>query len=399
MSNRTTDNSQELGRRLAVEVFRNSRASVIMGSLATLIVSYAHIGGAPNGILVAWTSAILTTFIARLLLSYVAERRAADGSAYMPLINLETAIAAMTGLMWSAGLWWLDVGVQDYLFYLRIMVVVGALSFVVSSLTLYLRVFMAYGFSVIVPAMVFFAVTPHVEPKVPWLVMFFLYSVALLTVAFVNNRRSRVAVAGQLKVMQLSEELQDALTSERRALSALSKSAVTDELTGALNRRGVLTDLDNELARCRRFRHGLAVLMIDIDHFKSINDTHGHACGDEALRSVVRALQSMLRTTDILGRFGGEEFLVLLPELDEQGALIAAERLRAKVAANVVEFEGKRLSPTISLGLALHAADETGDRLIARADEALYAAKRNGRNRVELAVSESAAVRAAPATD
>ena len=139
--------------------------------------------------------------------------------------------------------------------------------------------------------------------------------------------------------------------------------------------------------------------MIDIDHFKSINDTHGHACGDEALRSVVRALQSMLRTTDILGRFGGEEFLVLLPELDEQGALIAAERLRAKVAANVVEFEGKRLSPTISLGLALHAADETGDRLIARADEALYAAKRNGRNRVELAVSESAAVRAAPATD
>lgn len=389
MSDVASQTSQDFGRRLAVEVFRNSRASVIMGALATCIVSYAHIGSVPNASIAFWTAAIMITFIARLALSFVAERRTQSGVAYRSLINLEMLLAANTGLMWSAGLWWLDVGVQDYLFYLRIMVVVGAMAFVVSSLTLYLRVFLAYGFSVMVPSMIFFAVTPHMEPKGPWLTMFFLYSVALMAVAIVNNRRSRAAVAGQLKVLQLSGEIQAALDSERRAMSALSKSAITDELTGALNRRGILAELDAEIARCRRFSHGLALLMVDIDHFKSVNDTHGHACGDEALRSVVRALQTKLRATDVLGRFGGEEFLILLPELDEQGALIAAERLRAKVAANVVEFEDKRLSPTISLGLALYRPEEPGDRLIARADEALYAAKRNGRNRVELAAGEA----------
>ena len=167
MSDVASQTSQDFGRRLAVEVFRNSRASVIMGALATCIVSYAHIGSVPNASIAFWTAAIMITFIARLALSFVAERRTQSGVAYRSLINLEMLLAANTGLMWSAGLWWLDVGVQDYLFYLRIMVVVGAMAFVVSSLTLYLRVFLAYGFSVMVPSMIFFAERPladHVFP-------------------------------------------------------------------------------------------------------------------------------------------------------------------------------------------------------------------------------------------
>src|SRR5262249_5609226 len=134
-----------------------------------------------------------------------------------------------------------------------------------------------------------------------------------------------------------------------------------------------------------RYGRPLALALIDLDHFKQINDTHGHGVGDAVIRSAVRACLASLRAIDRMGRIGGEEFAVLLPETNREGAAIVAERLRAAVAALAVEIEGATpIATTASVGVAaLGEGDATRiDALIARADRALYAAKRGGRNRV-----------------
>jgi two-component system cell cycle response regulator len=138
------------------------------------------------------------------------------------------------------------------------------------------------------------------------------------------------------------------------------------------------------LERCRRFNHQLALLMIDVDHFKRVNDTHGHAVGDEVLKAFTRILEGNLRSVDLLGRLGGEEFAVVLPESDQNAAKHTAERLRAAVEALEFPFEdGTTMKITTSVGIAILAgAGETLDSLLARADTALYTAKGEGRNRV-----------------
>lgn len=163
----------------------------------------------------------------------------------------------------------------------------------------------------------------------------------------------------------------------------LREIASTDALTGALNRRAMETQAAREMARCRRYSFPLSVIVLDLDHFKNLNDTHGHNAGDAALCMVVRDLQSALRGTDILCRSGGEEFLILLPHTDHATALNLAERLRKRVAQIAVPVEGSKVGVTASLGVASwNGAAESWTTMVKRADSALYLAKNAGRNRV-----------------
>lgn len=164
----------------------------------------------------------------------------------------------------------------------------------------------------------------------------------------------------------------------------LVRLATTDGLTGALNRRHFLERGNEEVGRTRRLGRSLSVLMLDIDHFKNINDTYGHPAGDEAIRTNVRTTRHIVRGCDVLGRLGGEEFAVMLPDTSRDGALIVAERLRRSLAVTAVEPGGvKPFNFTVSIGVAWLAEEDRGiDDILARADEALYRAKRGGRNRV-----------------
>ena len=179
-------------------------------------------------------------------------------------------------------------------------------------------------------------------------------------------------------------EIEDAHRQARAAQAELRRLASIDELTGVANRRWFTAMASRELERCRRFNHQLALLMIDVDHFKRVNDTHGHAVGDEVLKAFTRVLEGNLRSVDLLGRLGGEEFAVVLPESDHNAASHTAERLRAAVEALEFPFEdGTVLKITTSVGISILATvGETLDSLLARADSALYTAKREGRNRV-----------------
>ncbi len=163
--------------------------------------------------------------------------------------------------------------------------------------------------------------------------------------------------------------------------SQLSQEARSDSLTGLLNRRALGEFIDQETERARRYQRPFSALLLDIDHFKQVNDRLGHDVGDEVLHQVAQTCARGLRGSDRLGRWGGEEFLALLPETERGEALALAERLRASVAARQFFSRGQVVQVTVSLGVTSLAAGESWDSAYVRLDEALYAAKRAGRNR------------------
>lgn len=168
--------------------------------------------------------------------------------------------------------------------------------------------------------------------------------------------------------------------------------ATTDELTKLVNRREALNRLDQYWAHWKRHGHPFTAIMLDIDRFKRINDTHGHAAGDAILEQTAEVLLKGIRASDMVCRLGGEEFLVICQETDEQGGVTCAENLRGRIASHVFLHGRKHIPVTISLGVAEARSNMSDpDALLCAADEALYAAKNSGRNRV-VSASESAMV-------
>jgi diguanylate cyclase (GGDEF)-like protein len=165
----------------------------------------------------------------------------------------------------------------------------------------------------------------------------------------------------------------------------LARLAATDSLTGVANRRHFIQHAAEELAHSHRFDRPFCILMMDIDHFKRINDRYGHAVGDATLRALVTVLNDAKRESDLLGRLGGDEFAVVLRESDGRNGRVVAERLRQQAAATQVTSDGEEISFTVSFGIAAReTAGDTLEGLMRRADAALYRAKNRGRNRVEM---------------
>jgi diguanylate cyclase (GGDEF)-like protein len=181
---------------------------------------------------------------------------------------------------------------------------------------------------------------------------------------------------------------------------ALRQLATTDSLTGLANRRSLSERLDQEIYRAQRYGIPLSLILFDIDHFKRINDGWGHAAGDQVLGEIARETQHLLRRTDLVGRYGGEEFVVLLPETELAEAMSLARRLNWQISQKVIVFKrGSPLVVTVSAGVAALAPDENGEKLIQRADQALYRAKEGGRNRVEAAIAAADPVRQGSGTE
>jgi two-component system, cell cycle response regulator len=186
----------------------------------------------------------------------------------------------------------------------------------------------------------------------------------------------------RLRAGQRTLELQQLLVAAREQLRV---QATHDSLTGFLNRMAILDVLEKELARSARKGNPVAVIMADLDHFKRVNDTHGHLAGDAVLRETARRMLETVRTYDSIGRYGGEEFVVVAPGCDMTAAAEQAERLRRCVASNAICEGNITIATTMSLGVAATTSGYTkAEQLLLAADEALYAAKHGGRNRVEV---------------
>ncbi|WP_395408037.1 GGDEF domain-containing protein [Pseudoduganella sp. UC29_106] len=237
--------------------------------------------------------------------------------------------------------------------------------FLVSVMTLQLRAFLAI---VAVPTVLLVVLTVQRMPLAETVNQLMLYAFAIaLALALMFVIRSFA-----LQTLQLEAQL--------------LKSARHDGLTGVCNRAYLFEQAENAVALARRHRRPLAVAMLDIDHFKRVNDTYGHAVGDSVIRALADTCMSELRTNDRFGRIGGEEFVCVMPETDEAEALQCAERLRNRIGALAVETSAGPLSFTVSVGVAmLRQGCDNWPELLHAADCALYGAKGAGRDRVVLA--------------
>jgi len=216
------------------------------------------------------------------------------------------------------------------------------------------------------------------------------------------NVERKLRFEAQNEALQVSRRLNDELeqrvrerTEELEQLNLrLAELSNTDQLTGLKNRRFLDAALEHEFERCRRYRHPLTVLLLDIDHFKKVNDTHGHQAGDACLKQVAERINRCgLRSTDKVARYGGEEFCLVLPETDREGAMTVAERIRVAVETQPMILDDVVLTVTVSIGVyvAIPGEAESVSSCLHNADEALYRSKENGRNRVTLHSASSAA--------
>jgi len=185
--------------------------------------------------------------------------------------------------------------------------------------------------------------------------------------------QTQLRLAGLLKKLETQAE-------------TLSKLAAFDELTGVYNRRSLFNALESEISRSARYSYPLSVMMLDLDHFKKVNDDYGHAAGDAVLRRFAELVGDTLRKIDVLCRYGGEEFCAILPETSVNSAIKVAERVRVAVESDTISLDQVELRITVSIGITsvtpLRGAEP--DHLLSEADKALYEAKSNGRNRVEV---------------
>jgi len=212
---------------------------------------------------------------------------------------------------------------------------------------------------------------PEAYPPAVEIGHFVMLACMLPAVAVLTARLSRI----RRRLSDQREEL-------ARALAQLQAIATRDELTGLPNRRQMQALMDQELLRALRHHHDFCIALVDLDHFKRVNDEHGHAAGDAVLRAFAQGGQTAMRGTDVLARWGGEEFIVLLPETAMPPAVAGMERLRQQTAALRIDVGGGvQVAITVSIGLTGHRRSETLAQTLERADQLLYKAKAEGRNR------------------
>ncbi len=235
-------------------------------------------------------------------------------------------------------------------------------------------------------AVVMFLDHPHFEPQTDGLttaLSMLALSAYLLMVAEGARQRGLKLRAAREELRQKEQALQRQLDANRILQRQLQEQANRDPLTGLFNRRYLYATMERELARCERESQPLSLLVMDIDHFKRINDEHGHPAGDEVLRQVAQLLAGRARSSDVVCRYGGEEYVVLLPNMTAHTALVRAEEYRSQLQAMGIAVEDKTLHTTLSIGMASFPKHgNTVHELIRLADAALYQAKQTGRNRV-----------------
>ncbi len=188
-------------------------------------------------------------------------------------------------------------------------------------------------------------------------------------------------VTGAVEVFK-DESVRMALTEKIKELEVMAEKALYDPLTELFNRRYIKADIENRLNEMERYEWKFGILFIDIDHFKNVNDSHGHEVGDKVLNMVAKSLLKNARPFDIVGRWGGEEFIAVIVNVDEDHLAHIAERFRSLVEQSGFEREGEEVSATVSVGATMAVPGDTVEELIARADKLMYKSKAEGRNRV-----------------
>lgn len=387
--------------RMMRELFARTRESALVGFLPVFLIVWAHWTAQPLGQLLLWAACALLVLAFRVLLAHVflsvlPQTQVVHGRLWF---GLEWLGSIGLAAVWVGSITMVGTGQIDALFFLRLIFIVALAAFLLSALGIETRLYASFMITIVAgilwqlhrhyPSFV------HELPVVNW--AFAVYAVMLLVRSRGEHRRTREWVRARLTQRKLLDQLHqniqhelqmhELLRSRTQELEVtnrkLGELAIRDGLTGAFRRGHIEAELRRQVKAWERQPEDFSILLLDIDFFKRVNDTHGHAVGDEVLRRLATRAQETLRGSDIFGRWGGEEFIVLLPATPLSQAVEAGERLRLAIAD--LDFTGEGGRPfgiTVSVGVAQLAPGETAETLTQRADKALYAAKTAGRNRV-----------------
>jgi diguanylate cyclase (GGDEF)-like protein len=343
--------------------------SVVVAGLLCLMLW----GQVPPYALIGWLVVIFVCALLRLGL-FIAYFRTRPGSENLRLWERPFAVTLMlSSLTWGIGA--IIVMPEESLVHQVVVmyVMIGLAGGAISTYSAYRYMAVGSMLSLLLPPAVWMLFEGGVIPL----------SLAATSFIFIlaSLRATGVLATALHRSFQLTHELEG-------ARAAFEEQAKTDVLTGLNNRRALFDQGARLLSYCERNQLTLSAILLDVDHFKKINDSHGHAVGDAALQHLARLLQSSSRRSDLCGRIGGEEFALLLPDTHLQAACVLAEKLRQTVMDSPLLYQGETYALTISLGVS--SSDGGLDALIHRADLALYKAKAQGRNRIECASEEGA---------
>lgn len=381
------------------ELFTRTRESALLGFAPVFLLAWAHWDAQPARRLAYWTGSVLLALTYRLLVAHLfLAKPQAQPERCQRWFVLEWMGSVVLAGAWVSCITLLGSGEIDALFYLRLIFLVGLVSFLLSALGIDLRLYAS--FIAVVEGgglMLLDLFYPRFVAELPMVTTgFMVYGLMLLVRSRGEHRRTQEWVRARLtqrllldqlnQTMHQEQQMHEALRAKSLELEAtnrqLSELAIYDGLTGAYRRGHIEGELRRLVKSMQRKPGEFSVMLLDIDYFKNVNDRYGHAVGDEVLRRMAALVQETLRSSDLFGRWGGEEFIVLMPDTGMVDALGVAERVREVV--RTLEFTGEkyRMGITVSIGVAQLQPAETADMLVPRADQALYAAKHSGRDRV-----------------
>jgi len=381
------------------ELFVRTRESTLVGFLPIFLMAWAHFRTQALPPLLLWTSSMIAIQVYRLLIAQrflrqpevqTAQRQHWYRHQWLGMVALAAG--------WVGSFVLLNSGEMDMLFYLHLIFLIGLSSFMLSTIGIDTRLYAGFLLILITgPLAVLYAKQPEFLQQYPVVpVGFVVYAFMLLVRSRGEYRRTRDWITARLNRRLLLAQLNAALIEERDIKEKLRQQsqelenrnrelnelAVHDGLTHALRRGHIEAELRRLIKGLHRRHDDFCVLMMDIDFFKRVNDQYGHAVGDEVLRRLAATSQTQLRETDLFGRWGGEEFIVLMPQTKLADAVEAAQRLRRAIGAMVFDVAGATFQITISIGAAQLQPLESADAVVTRSDDALYAAKHAGRDRV-----------------
>lgn len=362
---------------LLTEMMVRTRQSEPLTLLAIALLAWIHADQVAGAAILLWamlmgSAAFMNWFLAgRFLRSGpLAELREEHVLLWQ---RIEIAAAGVLAAAWTSSLWLLDTGSPDGYFYFKMLMLIAVIGFIQGTQGIMPSVFAGFLIVFALLMFAFLASRPSTYERQAMVLQ-----LSLLPYVFVLMQRSRV------EHRRVREWIESRLV-QQALVERLNELASRDSLTGAFSRAHVQQALRALASTQQRDGAPYSLLMFDVDRFKSINDERGHAVGDEVLRLMTAAIVAELRPADLWGRWGGEEFILVLPRTRYGAAIETAERLRARTEQLDFGPAAPGLRVTVSIGVAQSRPDEATDATILRADRALYRAKREGRNRVTLA--------------
>jgi diguanylate cyclase (GGDEF)-like protein len=380
-----TKHPKLLGAQLS-EMAARDRPSTVVGIPAVLTVVWMHWGHMANSLVLGWMGFMFVVMALRLLLGWHWQSVQHDTAQWRKALHWRMLVSGFYGLGWGGSMLLLNTGHLDVLTTFKVGTLTAALGIMLNSMSVVFAVYLAF----LVPCWLsliyyIFFDSGFLTPQDAMIcgVAVTIFGVVLIGSSSSIARLTRMFFLSKFGLDEALAETRESHAREVALSQKLAEQARRDALTGAYNRRHLGEQLDYQIANFMRNQQLFSVVLIDIDHFKLINDHHGHDVGDVVLKGATQAMAKALREIDVFGRWGGEEFLCILPHTDSDNAVLCAERLRQSLKETNFDESSLGLRVTASFGVAsVHNGDCVED-IVKRCDQALYRAKSEGRDRVE----------------